>query len=84
MNSQQNQNLELKLMKKKKLRQLFIFQHRKRFFLINRFSNKQEKLLRTLLFERFKYFYKRINRISKNLKKYYSIYFQTILILISC
>lgn len=85
MNSQQNQNLELKLMKKKKLRQLFIFQHRKRFFLINRFSNKQEKLLRTLLlFERFKYFYKRINRISKNLQKYYSICFQTILILISC
>lgn len=77
---------ESKLLKliKKKLRQLFVFRHWKRFFLINRFFNKQEKLLRSLLFERFKYFYKRIDRISKNLRKYYSICFQIIvLILIS-
>lgn len=71
--------LVLKLMKKK-LRQLFIFYHWKRFLLINRFFNKQEKLLHNLLFERFKYFYKRIDYILKNLRKYYSICFQIVVL----
>lgn len=71
--------LVLKLMKKK-LRQLFIFYHWKRFLLINRFFNKQEKLLHSLLFERFKYFYKRIDYILKNLRKYYSICFQIVVL----